>query len=57
MRYLIIDKNPETGEQEACATKWYNADNYRPGMIVIDLYKSVITFDGKEWQEIEEDCL
>lgn len=51
MRYIIIYAN------EAFATFVYNDENYIAGMIVIDLYKHKITFDGKNWQDIEEDML
>lgn len=60
MKYLIITKDPYTGERSAFHTNWFNAENdYNPDfdMIVIDKMRNLITFDGETWQDIEEDSL
>lgn len=55
MKYLIIYKDPTTGEQWAFITQWYQYENhYQPGMIVIDRTQHLITFDGETWQDIDE---
>ena len=60
MRYLIIIKDPETGQQSAFFSSRYDYENLYSAehdMIVVDGKKNLVTFDGKTWQEIEEDHL
>lgn len=52
MNYLIIYQG------KAFYTNWYDYENnYVLGMIVINLFTVKISFDGKTWNEIEEDHL
>lgn len=51
MIYLIIDG------KDAFLTYWFDINNYVDGMIVIDLQKDLISFDGVAWKIIEEDSL
>lgn len=59
MKYLVIVKNPCTGEESAFYTNWYGSEKFNPQMemIVIDLTQHLITFDGEVWKDIEEDSL
>ena len=58
MKYLIIYTDPNTGEQGAFLTHWYQYENHwQPGMIVIDNTQRLVTFDGETWQDIQEDHL
>ncbi len=58
MRYLIIYNDPNTGEQRAFTTQWYQYENHHvDGMIVINTVQRLITFDGQTWQDIEQDNL
>ena len=52
MKYLIIY------EQAAFYTNWYDYENhYEQGMIIIDRACDMITYDGENWHEIEDDHL
>ena len=52
MRYLIINVK----EKQAFETDWFDYDNnYKEGSIVIK--DGEISFDGKTFEEIDEDCL
>ena len=52
MNYLIIQK------ESAFFTNWYDYENnYSSGMIVINLLKGEVTFNGVEWQNITQDHL
>lgn len=52
MKYLIIV------DKEAFLTNWYEYENnYSAGMIVVDADKHLVTFDGINWKQIEEDHL
>lgn len=58
--YIVLTKDPNTGKKEAFETEWYEYENhYNPDyeMIVIDLSEHRVSFDGKHWDEIEEDHL
>lgn len=60
MRYYVICEDPITGKRSAFATDWYDYENlYNPEykMIILDWEKDLISFDGKTWEEIEEDHL
>lgn len=60
MRYLIIIRDPVTGDQSAFFSSRYDYENLYSAehdMIVVDRRKNLITFDGQNWQEIEEDHL
>ena len=59
MKYLIIYTRPETGKREAFYTNWFSEETYSPDcdMIVVDRTRSLVTFDGETWQDIEEDHL
>lgn len=60
MRYLIIIKDSDTGKQSAFFSSRYDYENLYSAehdMIVVDGKKNLVTFDGKTWQEIEEDHL
>lgn len=60
MNYLIICDNPETGKPYAFYTDWYQFDNHynaELNMVVANLAKGEITYDGKTWEEIDEDHL
>ena len=60
MRYLIIIKDPETGVQEAFYSTWYNYTNLYSAMhemVVVDLIKVLITYNGYDWDKIERDHL
>ena len=60
MKYLVITKDPYTGEQSAFYTNWFDTENhYNPdfNMIVVDRTQHLITFDGETWQDIEDDSL
>jgi len=60
MKYLIITQDPTTGQRSAFYTDWFIAENnYNAdyNMIVIDRTQHLITFDGKTWQNIEDDHL
>lgn len=51
--YLIIITT-EDGKQEAFYSRQYSYENnYVKGMIVVDVFKAQITFDGLLWKEIE----
>ena len=56
MKYLIIYTDPDTDEQMAFFTDWFQYENHwKPGMIVIDNTQRLITFDGEMWRDIEKD--
>ena len=60
MRYLIIIRDPETWVQSAFFSDRYDYENLYSAehdMIVIDRAGSTVSFDGKTWQDIEEDHL
>lgn len=60
MKYLIICKDPATGERSAFYTDWFDAENhFNPDyeMVVVDRTRHMVTFDGETWQDIEEDHL
>lgn len=60
MRYIVITTDPLTGHKEAFKTNWFEAENhYNPDyqMVVIDLSKDLVTFDGETWDDIESDHL
>ena len=60
MRYLIIIKDPVTGKQSAFFSDRYDYENLYSAeheMIVIDRVKNLVTFDGSNWKDIEEDHL
>ncbi|ERI81455.1 hypothetical protein HMPREF1981_03219 [Bacteroides pyogenes F0041] len=60
MKYIVISKDPCTGEQSAFYTNWFDAENnFNPeyNMIVIDRTRHLVTFDGETWQDIDEDSL
>lgn len=60
MKYLIIYTRPETGKREAFYTNWFTPENNFNAdcdMIVVDRTRSLVTFDGETWQDIEEDHL
>lgn len=59
MKYLVVAKNPVTGERMAFKTNWFDAEKYNPDfdMVVVDLMHSLISFDGDTWTEIDEDYL
>jgi hypothetical protein len=60
MSHLVILQDPETGKRSAFFTRWYDADkHYNPAysMVVVDLTSLLITFDGKTWEDVEEDHL
>lgn len=60
MRYLIIIRDPETWVQSAFFSDRYDYENLYSAehdMIMVDGKKNLVTFDGQNWQEIEEDHL
>jgi len=60
MRYLIQITDPKTGKKSAFYTEWYDYNNNystENSMIVIDLSKDLITYDGQKWEKIEYDHL
>lgn len=60
MEYLIICDNPETGKPYVFYTDWYDYENFynaELNMIVIHYTSGEITYDGKTWEEIEQDHL
>lgn len=60
MKYLVIVTDPHTGEKQTFYTDWFTAENnFNPdcGMIVIDLVRNLVTYDGETWNEIEFDHL
>lgn len=53
-------QTPETGYRYAARTEWFNAENdFNPDykMIVVDCVNFLITLNGFDWYEIEEDHL
>ncbi|GHT09090.1 hypothetical protein FACS189426_06440 [Bacteroidia bacterium] len=55
MKYLIIVKDPVTGERLAFYTNWFSAEyHYKAdyNMIAVDLFEQLITFDGETWKNI-----
>lgn len=59
MWYIVITKDPHTGEQSAFETRWFDESKFNPDfdMIVIDCNRNLITFDGETWEDIEKDHL
>lgn len=57
MKYLVISTNPLTRGKTAFFTNWFDSDkfNQEADMVVIDLTRRLVTFDGVMWQDIEED--
>ena len=54
-QYLVICK-----DNTAFATDWYSHENcWNPETVhcVVDMYADKVSFDGENWQEIEEDHL
>lgn len=55
--YLIIITT-EDGKQEAFYSRYYNYENnYIKGMIVADVEKDIITFNGTNWEDIQTNHL
>lgn len=55
MRYIVLCK-----DKSSFYTSWYDYENFYNSETVyaiIDLAKSAISYDGKTWNEIEEDSL
>ena len=60
MRYLIIIRDPVTGKQSAFFSSRYDYENLYSAeheMIVIDRSNNLVSFNGKDWEDIEEDHL
>ncbi|MBR8720182.1 hypothetical protein IX307_001394 [Bacteroides pyogenes] len=59
MKYIVISKDPCTGEQSAFYTNWFDSEKFNPEyeMVVIDRTRHLVTFDGEMWQDIDEDSL
>lgn len=54
MKYMVIMK-----DRSAFMTDWYTHENCWSDEIfcVVDTIKELVTFDGKEWNEVEHDHL
>lgn len=52
MSYIIIY------DGKAWYTDWYDYENnYKPGMIIIDIHRDRFSVDGTTWKKIEYDHL
>jgi hypothetical protein len=53
MRYLITTKD----NFQPFLTKWFEPENFTPGMVVYDLAEKTYTIDGENWLEVDIDYL